>query len=232
MENKLSIIIPTYNEENFIQRTIERLLEEEENILEIIVVDGGSKDKTQEIVRSHNSNKVRLIKSDKGQRSYQLNLGAQYAKSEYLLFNFADTLPPKGFSDEILETLRGEKYIAGCFRWTVDWNHWFLKFNSWFSRINLNLFRGGDQSLYLTSSLFKKINGYREDLLIMEDYDIVVRIRKYAQFVILKSSVLTSSRSHKKVGPYKIFALYYFIAISYILGVKPDFLYRLYKKFI
>ena len=186
---------------------------------------------TRSIIQSIKNKKIKLIESDKSHRAYQLNLGGRSASSEKLFFLFADTIPPKNFTEEILQVLNGNNEIAGCFRLKTEWNHWFLKFNTWFSRFDINIFRYGDQGLYLSKILFKEIGGYREDLMIMEDYDIVVRLKKKRDFIISQNSVITSDRSYKKIGPYKIFILYYFIAISYIIGVPQDFLYRLYRKF-
>ncbi len=66
---------------------------------------------------------------------------------------------------------------SGCFRLAFDHQHWFLKANAWVTRFDVNSIRFGDQSLFVTKNVFVKSGGFREDLLMMEDQEIIHRIK-------------------------------------------------------
>ncbi len=83
-----------------------------------------------------------------------MNLGAGHAQGDVLYFLHADSYPPPGFTSEIIETvLTGNN--SGSFRLDFDNNHWFLKMNCWFTRFDVNAFRYGDQSLFVTKACFQ-----------------------------------------------------------------------------
>ena len=102
----ISIIIPVLNEANNIGKLLLHLTENSslENISEIIVVDGGSTDKTVEIIKSFTLTDVKLISSKKG-RAKQMNVGAKASTENILYFLHADTFPPKDYDQLILDPL-------------------------------------------------------------------------------------------------------------------------------
>ena len=106
MAKKISVIIPTLNEETDIERTLQPLLGNDQ--LEIIIVDGGSTDQTVNRVESLG---VKVIKTNPG-RGKQLNAGAAIATAETLLFLHADTTLPKNFAQHVCKTLE-QGAIAG-----------------------------------------------------------------------------------------------------------------------
>ena len=75
-----------------------------------------------------------------------------------------------------------KKYAGGCFRLAFDYQHWFLKTNCWFTRFDMNAIRFGDQSLFVRKDVFEKCGGFDEKLLMMEDQEIIHRIKKYGKF--------------------------------------------------
>ncbi len=111
--NYLSIIIPTLNEELRIAATLKQIGEG----VEIIVVDGGSTDKTREIAEKLGA-KV-IISSSKG-RAFQMNLGAKIAKGDILLFLHGDTLLPQNYQEQIINTLSQSGIVAGAFELKID----------------------------------------------------------------------------------------------------------------
>ncbi len=106
--NYLSIIIPTLNEELRIAATLKQIGAG----VEIIVVDGGSTDKTREIAEQLGG-KV-IISPSKG-RGFQMNLGAKIAKGDILLFLHGDTLLPQEFQEQIINTLSQSGIVAAAF---------------------------------------------------------------------------------------------------------------------
>ena len=221
----ISIIIPTYNEEENIAETIIeiRKRDNEKLILEIIVTDGQSTDKTISIA----SNEVAtVVVSPKRGRSAQMNYGASIAKGEILYFLHADSIPPIGFTRNIVNAFK-ENYAAGCFRLAFDYHHWFLRANSWFTRFDVNAVRFGDQSLFVTKDVFEKCGGFDENLLMMEDQEIIHRIKKHGKFTVMNGTVTTSARKYLDNGIYRMQGIFYRIWLSYYLGFSQEYLLKL-----
>jgi rSAM/selenodomain-associated transferase 2 len=225
----ISIIIPAYNEADQIAATIRKTQAAKGPCpVEIIVVDGGSNDGTPEIASG--SGAITLRSKRKG-RAAQMNAGASAAKGGILYFLHADSIPPKGFSSYILEALQGGA-VSGCFRLAFDYSHWFLAANSWFTRFNVNAVRFGDQSLFVTREVFQKTGGFREDLLMMEDQEIIHRIRKHGKFRVMNDVVITSARKYIDNGVYRMQGIFYTIWLLYYLGYSQERLLKLHRKLI
>jgi rSAM/selenodomain-associated transferase 2 len=225
---KISVIIPVLNEEKRIGQVIKGVRERSSGHLgEVIVVDGGSKDQTATIARSVGA---MVIQSEKG-RGRQMNRGAEIAQHEILYFLHADTLPPAGF-DRIIIGRVTEGSQAGCFRLRFDWNHPILNLYAFFTRLKTTLVRFGDQSLFVEKSLFKKVDGFRENLIVMEDQKIVRDLKKNGRFVLCKDEVVTSARKYREVGVVKLQFVFILIWMGYYFGVDQDVLTDLYRKFI
>jgi len=150
---KQNIIIPVLNEEDSIAKILVSLKKNSsiQNIKEILVIDGGSKDATISIATKH---KATILYSEKG-RAKQMNLGAKSATGEILYFIHVDTFPPKDFDKSIIDAVLSKNEV-GCFQMKFDSDSRFLGFFAWFTRVNIKLCRGGDQSLFITQKLFTK----------------------------------------------------------------------------
>ena len=225
----ISVIIPTYNEAKKISDTIHRIFSVAgDHPIEIIVVDGGSSDETVKIAESC---KASVFISDRRGRAIQMNAGARHASGEILYFIHADTNPPRNFTELIL-TATKKGIASGCFKLAFDHDHWFLKTNCWFTRFNLTVLRFGDQSLFVTRDVFEKCQGFREDLFIMEDQEIISRIKNFGRFAVLDGTVVTSARKYLANGIYRMQCIFYSIWMLYYLGYSQEQLMRVYKKFI
>ena len=112
----ISIIIPTLNEETHIAKTLTHTLKLKGNF-EILVVDGGSNDRTIEIVKDFPE--VKRYCAPKG-RALQMNLGARHAQGEILVFLHADTFLPKEAFASICELCKAKDTVGGSFRLVVD----------------------------------------------------------------------------------------------------------------
>ncbi len=226
----ISIIIPTWNEALTISKTIETLEEADEANLvnEIIVVDGGSSDGTMSAAKAAGA---KAIKCPKKGRAAQMNFGASIAANEVLYFLHADTIPPRNFSADICEAI-SKGFSSGCYRLSFDYDHWFLKANCWFTRFNVNAVRFGDQSLFVTKNIFEKSGGFREELLMMEDQEIIGRFRKYGKFIVMRRSVVTSARKYFDNGIYRMQAIFFLIWLMYYLGYSQKKLLAVYRSLI
>lgn len=225
---KISIVIPTLNEADRLPILIDTLRKRSgEQIFEIIVVDAGSTDETAAIAREMN---VVLIEYEKG-RSRQMNAGAKAAKAEILYFLHADSCPPHDFSERIIRSVK-QGNVAGCFRMQFDSRHALLRFSGWLTRFNNRLCRGGDQSLFIRKDVFEKIGGYREDLVIFEDNEILERIRKQGSFDVIQSILTTSARRFRENGVVRLYLIFAWMHFRYRLGASHDSLLAYYKKHV
>lgn len=225
----ISIIIPTYNEAGQIAITIDRLKEITANgDVEIIVSDGGSTDETMQLAKD--SGATVLLCKIKG-RAAQMNAGAAIATGDILYFLHADTVPPEGFLTDVSEAV-AQGYPAGCFILAFDHPHWFLKANCWFTRFDANALRFGDQSLFVTKVAFEKAGGFCEWHIVLEDQELIKRLRKLVRFKVIKTAVTTSARKYLENGIYKTQVIFFFIYFLYFIGFSQQKLVSTYKKLI
>lgn len=225
---KISIIIPTLSEGKNIQKLIYCLKQNStaENIQEIIIVDACSDDNTADIAERAGA---KVFLSEKKGRALQMNIGAYHAEGDILYFLHADTFPPKDFDREIIQRVMNNS-DAGCFIMKFDIKHPFLKFFGWLTKFTGAHFRGGDQSLFVTKNFFFEIGGYDSQLLVMEDYDIVRRIKDKTRFAVIKNWITTSARKYEKVGIYRLQLKFGIIMLMYNLGFSQDFIVNYYSR--
>lgn len=260
MRNQLSIIIPTLNEAKGIAKLLQYLVDNSssKNIKEIIVVDGGSSDDTLEIVNqfvtSSDSERseelyrevnvfdtkfsnenftrtdVRLISSEKG-RAKQMNSGATFANGSILYFLHADSFPPKNFDQLIINEI-GKGNKAGCFKMKFDSKHWWLLLAGWFTQFNWKACRGGDQSQFITKQLFEELGSFNEQFQVYEDYDLINKLYKQNEFVVIQKWLTTSARRYKTNGIWKLQFHFFMIYFKKWTGASAEELFQYYKKHI
>ncbi len=191
---KISIIIPTVNEAQFIEATVRQFTTHyKKDQLEVIVVDGSSNDQTVEIAKASGAI---LIANAPRNRAEQLNLGARHARYGILYFVHADVQLPSSFFDDIVTAL-SKGYHAGCYRSGFENYPGLMKVNAFVTRFYWLTARGGDQTLFITKKFFQDLNGYNEAYCIMEDYDIVKRIwATDNKFIVLPKAVIISMRKY------------------------------------
>ena len=199
-----------------------------ENISELIVVDGGSTDGSQDIVSKLDL--VLLLNSEKG-RAKQMNLGAIKATGEILYFLHADSFPPKNFDQLIISEVEKEN-LAGSFRMQFDSNHWWLRLASWLTQFRWRACRGGDQSQFITKDLFNAIGGFNESYTIYEDNILINELYTRNEFVVIQEKIKTSARLYKKHGVWKLQYHFWTIYIKKWFGASADELFLYYKKHI
>lgn len=228
MEAELSIIIPAWNEEAVIGKTLDSLCHAAAGRSDIeIVVSISGDDRTEQIAGRF---PVIVCRSEKG-RSKQMNAGAARSSGRILYFLHADTIPPSSFIDDIFTAVRngGE---AGCFQMEFDDPHWIMQLYGWFTQFSLPVCRGGDQSLFITAELFRNIGGFNESMQIMEDIEIIDRIQRHTSFHILDNRVTTSARKYQINGMIRLQAIFGTIHLMYAFGCSQDDIRDFYRNSI
>jgi rSAM/selenodomain-associated transferase 2 len=228
-KSRISIIVPTLNEANNIKNTLASV--QPSTNVEIIVVDGGSQDGTPIIAQSLGAT---VIFSPPG-RAVQMNAGAAIASGEILLFLHADTCLPLGFDEMIRAKLQETGIVAGAFSLEIDAPHWGLRLVEWGVRMRSHFWQMpyGDQAIFLTQIAFKQVGNFPE-LPIMEDFEIIRRLKSLGKISVIPTPVITSPRRWLKKGIFTTTILNQIIILAYLLGVSPERIQNWYlqKKFM
>ncbi len=225
----ISLIIPTYNEAQSIEALIDYLNENKGAVeTEIIVVDGGSKDNT---VAKATGAGAKVISAPEKGRAVQMNYAVSQAMGDIIYFVHADTKPPKKYAEHIVHALQNGKE-AGCFTSIFDWNHPFLRFCNFFSRLPFWFCRGGGQTLYIRKKLFDQLEGFKEDMILMEEYDLISRARKMTTFAIIKKNAVTSARDYRVNGAFRLQFIYSYVFFLYSIGAPQEKMLSVVKKYV
>ena len=199
----LSIIIPTLDEEQHIQKLLLQLSAQRNVSFEIIVSDGGSKDATLKIAKDIGA----VIVSGEPGRGKQLNNGAQYAKGEYFLFLHADSGIENKFQlKDSLDFIKGlSEPSAGHFKLNFSCDDpkvkKFLSFFEWKSSYNRDGTFSGDQGLLISKENFDKLGHFSEKFTFLEDKEFALRFSEIGNLVTLPGEIETSGRRFEAEGP-------------------------------
>ncbi|MBW2093758.1 MAG: TIGR04283 family arsenosugar biosynthesis glycosyltransferase [Deltaproteobacteria bacterium] len=222
MRPYLSVIIPALNEENNIRETIAGARDQD---AEIIVVDGGSRDRTRAVAEEAGAKVVATMKG----RALQQNAGAASAKGKVLLFLHADTLLPARYVDHVFETLLPRRTAAGAFRFKTDCRVPLIRAVEWMTNVRSRVFQlpYGDQALFMKKALFNSVGGFPH-VSLAEDFLLVRLLRAYGRIRIAEAEVLTSGRRWQRLGVVRTTLINWVIMAGCHLGVSPDTLAPLY----
>ncbi len=221
----ISIIIPALNEAPNLMATL--VTTRSASTSEVIVVDGGSDDDTVAIAESFGA---RVLTTQTG-RACQMNAGATEASGEVLLFLHADTRLPKDFDAYIHDALAEPGAIAGAFGLGLDGTHRGLRFiemtANWRSR-KLHM-PYGDQAIFMRSEVWRRFGGFPL-MPLMEDFEMVRRLRKQGRVVIAPVPVISSARRWLKLGVFRTTLINQMIIAAHLAGVAPERIARWYNR--
>ena len=221
----ISIIIPVLNEAAIIQPTLLQL--QGNSDIEIIVVDGGSKDRTLTLAKQTG---VKVISVAGRGRAAQMNAGANMARGDILLFLHIDTQLPPDFLNLVVKTLAQPEVIAGAFELAIEgedgslrWLEMLVKVRSHFLSLPY-----GDQAIFIRKQIFADMGGF-SDLPIMEDFEFVQRLKRQGKIAIAPAAVHTSGRRWQKLGVWKTTLINQLVILGYYLGISPTKLRNFYR---
>ncbi|MFD2784551.1 TIGR04283 family arsenosugar biosynthesis glycosyltransferase [Hymenobacter rubripertinctus] len=225
----LSVIIPTHNEAPHIARLVQQLRAcAPPETVEILVVDAHSPDGTAALAEAAGAT---VLLAPRPGRAAQMNHGAAHATGRILYFVHADVGIHPDFAATIEQAVT-TGYEAGCYRFRFDSAHPLLRINSYGTRFNGIMSRGGDQTLFITRDLFGRLGGFNERFVVMEDFEIIQRIRRTARFLIVPQSVLVSARKYETNGWLRVQLANLTAFALYFLKVEPARIGRTYKAMI
>jgi rSAM/selenodomain-associated transferase 2 len=223
---KLSVIVPMLNEERAIARTLDAIAAGAP-AAEVIVVDGGSSDRSRE---EAGSRCARLLIAPRG-LARQMNAGAAIATGDALVFVHADTTVPPSFAADIAAALDDPAVVGGRFDLRLDDSAPILRLIGWLISVRSRLSRTGtgDQAIFGRRAVFNRLGGYR-DLAVCEDLDLARRLKRAGRVACLRSRVTTSARRWREGGVLATTTRMWFIRAAFLLGVSPARLAHLYKR--
>jgi rSAM/selenodomain-associated transferase 2 len=220
---RITVIVPVVNEEEAIGPTLRSLFSLEP--AEVIVVDGGSSDRTREVAARTGA---RLLVSGRG-RARQMNKGARAAAGDVLLFLHADTRPPPSAMADVAAALADPRCVGGRFDVTLDGEGWILRVIGFLISLRSRLTRvaTGDQAIFVRRQVFETMGGFPE-IPIMEDIAFCRELKKRGQVACLRSRVVTSARRWEKEGIGCTIVKMWALKSLFLMGVSPFRLKRFY----
>lgn len=235
-----SIIVPTLNEEKFLPKLLDSLKKQKEKDFEVIIVDGGSTDKTikrAEVYKNSIQN-LRIITSSHKNVSYQRNLGAKKAKGKMLIFLDADSKVTPSFLTKLKKSIKEKPGVVYLPKTIPDLKtpDIILIFEIIYFLIEVSQYTpkpfstGGE--IIIRKEIFNIIGGFDEKVFISEDHEFIQRAKKYGitARTLPKVKVTFSLRRMQKEGRLKFFLKYLYSSAQTIISgkiEKPIFEYEM-----
>lgn len=230
----VSIIIPTLNEAQYLPRTLQRLQRLCPEPVEIIIADGGSTDQTRQLAEAMRPcfPDMQIVSCPQTGRASQMNAGAAHATGDILCFLHADTILPDDALTVMHKTLADPKIVAGGFvslmrgphktRWLTSAHNYIKTYYAPLLFRPHLFFRGarllfGDQAIFCRRGQFQAVGGYTNDMPIMEEADLLIRLVPFGRVRQVNRVVESSDRRVERWGFWKANGI--FLAIGFLWGV-------------
>ena len=221
----LSIVAPILNEANRLPQWLQHLAPLRDAGVEVIIVDGGSRDNSVEVARQSG---VAVYVSSPG-RARQMNTGAARARGEVLLFLHADTwLPPD--ATQCMASMRARGRLWGRFDVCIQGRSWMLRVVAFMmnGRSRVTGIATGDQAMFVTRALFEAVGGFPEQPL-MEDIALSKSLLNHTPPLCVTVPVRTSGRRWEEKGVWRTIFLMWRLRWAYWRGMSADILAEAYR---
>ena len=205
MAPRISIVMPVRNDAAALARTLDHLARLPAiEAREVIVAAAGDPDGIERAA----AGRARVLRPAGSTRAALMNAGAAAAGGDVLLFLHADSLPPADFVARVTRVLADARVVGGAFEHAFAERTWSLRAISAINRVRYRLTRNyyGDQGIFVRTTVFRGLGGYR-DLALMEDLDFARRLRRRGRSVLVRSPLVTSGRRFLARGPWRTFFL-------------------------
>ena len=222
--NTISIIIPTLNEAQLIEKLL-RDLKEFAPETELIVADGHSSDRTFEIA----SPLARTVLSPRG-RGAQMNAGARRTTGQVLWFLHADCRPHPDSLTAIQAVMADESIVGGGFQYNLDSPGIHYRLAERMSNLKNRMLKllYGDMGIFVRADVFWEMDGFKE-VPLMEDMDFSRRLKRMGKTTILPLTMRTSARRWRREGWLKNIVRNWLLQIAWTAGVSPNILAKWYR---
>lgn len=218
----ISLIIPVYNEEKTIAQVLGKLSYNDN--IETIVVDGGSSDRTVELVSDYPVQVILCIKN----RATQMNRGAQAAKGDILLFLHSDCVLERG-SFEAIRSCLARGHVGGCLSQRIDSRKVIYRFieKSGNLRARLSGVFYGDQAIFVRRDVFFKAGGF-DRVELFDDVMFSRKLKEAGRTCVLDKKVYTSARRWEKQGIIRATLINWLLTSGFLLKIPIYKLQKLY----
>jgi glycosyltransferase involved in cell wall biosynthesis len=215
----VSVVIPTYNRAHLLVRSIQSVLNQSYQDFEIIVVDDGSTDNTEEVIKSFNDERVKYIRHEgnKGNAAAR-NTGIKVAKGEYVAFQDSDDewLPKKLEKQVNLLRSLPETFavVYSGFYKIVDGEKFYIPSSEIYPRegnIHSSLLKGnfiGTPSILVRKSALLCVGFFDEKLPRLVDWDLVIRLSKKYQFKLIDEPLFVAYYTNNSLSTYNEILIY------------------------
>ena len=227
---EVSVIIPTYNEEQAIQKTLEALARLQ-NVSEVVIVDGGSTDKTVEIIENFKKIKnLKLVRFGVANRGRQLHEGTRNATGDIFWFIHADTRPVQGSGRQIKALMRYKQVVGGNFNVVFEGKSRWARFLTWlYPHLRSVGLIYGNSAIFARKETYERIKGFKP-IPLFEDVDFYKRLRRRGEFHYVNLPVTTSSRRFENDSFLWAFLKWSALQGLYWVGFPPRLLAKGYKQ--
>ncbi len=220
----ISIVVPTLDEAASLAQTL--IAARERGGGELIVADGESRDATRDVAARLADT---VVLAPRG-RAAQMNAGAAVARGDVLLFLHADTRLPGGFAEAVARALDDPSVVGGYFAVALDAPGWRYRLIGRLINVRSRLtgVATGDQANFVRRAVFQALGGFAP-LPLMEDIDLMRRLKRHGRVAALGEHVVTSARRWERHGLWRTVLLMWTLRLAYYVGVSPDTLARWYR---
>jgi glycosyltransferase involved in cell wall biosynthesis len=219
----ISVIIPTFQEEEYIGKLLTRL-KKVSTPVEILVVDGGSQDETVKIAKRFTQ---KVYVADKRGIAHGKNIGAEHANGDILIFLDTDVVFPINFLEKTLRVFEDATVVgATCNIMPVDAGLGSVAFFYFYNRFLRILTRirphARGEFFAVKKKVFRYVNGFNETLPCLEDHELAIRLGKLGKFAFISNlTVYESLRRFKRLGFWHVMGTWFTDYVVFKVRGKP-----------